>query len=240
MHKRQFTSDAFKHTDYYNFIRHQEIESWKADGRNIILLNKLKNKYPMYDFDKYIEPTRKILQKTLNGIVQMYSDKEGYDFYNFINRNVLILASGRTDTPLYDANIKQFDFVMGDNLLCDSILKCAFSEAKGSLEILFSALEKLDKHDKTSKIIGEYKAKVCRKRLFSEMNSTVVSMAKKSREVPLNVHIFFRSTIGYDTINFKNNELKYNNKITFFSKMIFLPNSILIPPNIAGYITCGI
>lgn len=239
MHRRRFASNAFKFAAYYNMIRDLEIKKWMTDRRNIVMLNKLQDEYPDYDFERYIEPTRNILKATLNGIIQIYSDRDGYEFYNFINEHVLRLASGRTDTPLYDPALRQFDYVMGDNLLCDTMLRSTFSEAKGSLEYLYSMLKKNKQCDNTTRIIAEYKAKVTRSELFNHMDTTVVSMAKKSRDVPLNGHTFFRTSIGYDTIGFNDDALTYNNT-RIYPHLNLVPNSLLIPPEIAGYITNGI
>lgn len=239
MHKRKFQTDgnfSFPLAKIYNFIRDIEIRNWLSDGANLNMLRKFEEEFPDRDFRKYIEPTRKILHSVLNYIVQVHSDRDGYDFYNFINSNVLRLASGYTDSELYDPTMPQFDYTMGDNLLCDTILKIAFSEAKGSLESLYSLVTRLKDCDQTSTINAQYTSHVDRTKLFAEMTNAVVTMAKKSRDVPLNGHTFFRSSIGYDTISFRGNALCYGNHV-ISNSLDFTPNSILMPPLIAASIT---
>lgn len=188
----------------------------------------------------YVEPTRTILKNTLNVITQMYSSREGYDFFNFINESALQLANYRksndtepTNIRLYDPNLP-FEYLMKDDLLCDGILRICFSEARGSVESLISLVEKLAENDGTTKLTTHI-ASLDKGKLFDQLATTNQVMANKSDEVPTNGHDFFLSNIGYDTITFDNGQLCYNGQKIYHS-LDFVHDYLLLPPSVASAI----
>lgn len=195
-----------------------------------------------------MEPTRTILKNTLNVITQLYSSREGYDFFNFINENALKLANyyqkssdataataaaEPTNNPLYDPNLP-FEYIMEDNLLCDGILRICFSEARGSVESLISLAGKLSENDGTTKFTTHI-APLDKAKLFNQLATANQVMANKSDEVPTNGHDFFLSNIGYDTITFDNGQLCYNGEKIYHS-LDFVHDYLLLPPNVANAI----
>lgn len=239
MHTRRFADDAFRFAREYNLIREMEIERWWNDNRNVTMLQQLEANFPEYDFRRYVEPTAVILQSVLNYIVQAHSSRDGYNFYNEINEGVLKLAEGRTDTALYDPMLPQFDYVMGDNLLCDTAIRMTMSGARGTPEILFAYAMRLNGIDNTTKITEYYEPLVDRERICDQMTNDMKVMARKAQDVPNNGHINFQSSIGYDTISFANNKLNYNDRVVC-NTLDFMQNSVLIPPLVAATLTCCI
>lgn len=235
MHQRKFGEDAFKHAKLYKYIRNRETYKWISQQQNIEMVEKLTVRHPSINFYQYIEPTRVILEQTLNAITQMYSSREAYDFYVFINREIIRLANGETDSPLYDPDLPQ-DYYMETNLLCPSIIRICFANAKGSIDNLYSLAEKLMINDNTTMITNNNIAKLDKRNMFKQLADVNQSMANKSREVQVNGHNFFKSNIGYDTISFDRGVLNYNGK-AITDDLSFIHNTLLLPPDIANYIT---
>lgn len=176
----------------------------------------------------------------------MYSSREGYEFFNFINESALQLAnyyrkSNDSDTAtaaepknsLYDPNLP-FEYIMKDDLLCEGILRICFSEARGSIESLILLAEKLTDNDGTTKF-NTHIAPLDKGKLFDQLTTANQVMANKSDEVPTNGHDFFLSNIGYDTISFDDGQLCYNGQKIYHS-LDFIHDYLLLPPNVANAI----
>lgn len=237
MHRRQFKDDAFKHARLYKYIRRRETYRWLAHQPNREMVDKLavRHRLSNIEFYNYVEPTRLILKQTLNAISQMYSSMDAYDTFNFINEQVIRLANGETDSPIYDPSLPT-DYYMETDLMCPSILRVCFSGAKGSLDNLYSLAEKLMVNDNTTLITNNNVAELDKRNMFKQLSDVNQSMANKSREVQVNGHNFFKSNIGYDTISFDQGVLNYNGK-QISKNLSFIHNTLLLPPDIANYIT---
>lgn len=212
MHQRQFDDNAFKFAREYNMIRRHETHKWWTDNCNITVLEDLEKRYPQYRFRDYVEPTKKILETVLAYIVQVHSDMDGYDFYNFINGEILKLAAKRTDTPLYDPKLPQFDYTMGNDLFCETILKTAFSEAKGSIETLREFASRQYSNDNTLRITPDFKPVQNRTDAINKIEEATFSMANKAKEVPKIGHLYFLNNIGSDKLEFARNRPHYGTK----------------------------
>lgn len=192
-----------------------------------------------------MEPTRQILQTTLKVITHMYSSRDGYDFFNFINKTVLHLANNgihrpvsQSPTSLYDAMDDPglpYDYVMENDLLCDAVLRICFSEARGSIETLVTLANTLSTNDGTTAIEGSPVAQLDKPKLFEQLAAVNQSMANKSKEVSVNGHNFFKSNIGYDTITFDGGRLCYNGN-EIFDSLDFIHEYLLMPPDVANAI----
>lgn len=234
MHRRRFSDTAFKHAALYKYIRRRETYRWLSQQQNREMVEKLTARHNI-DFYQYVEPTRQILKIALNSITQMYSSRDAYDFYNFINTEIIRLANGETDSPIYDPALPR-DYYMETDLMCPSIIRVCFSGAKGSLDNLYSLAEKLMVNDNTTLITNTNVAKLDKRNMFRQLMDVNQSMANKSREVQVNGHNFFKSNIGYDTISFDGGVLNYNGK-AISDDLSFIHNTLLLPPDIANYIT---
>lgn len=236
MHQRKINDSAFKHARLYKYIQRRETYRWLSRVQNREMIEKLNSRHPNVEFYKYIEPTKTILRLVLNAITQIYSSRDGYEFYNSINENILRLANGETDSvALYDPNLPS-DYYMQDNLLCPSIIRVCLSGAKGSPESLYALAEKIYVNDKTTSLTTGHIQPLDKKSMFKQLTAVNQSMADKSREVQVNGHNFFKSNIGYDTISFDNGTLCYNGK-RISNNLAILSNILLLPPEIANIIT---
>lgn len=235
MHQRKIKNDAFRHAVLYKYIRRREIYRWLSQQQNREMIDKLSARHSTIEFYRYVEPTRLILRQTLNAITQMYSSRDAYDFYNFINENIIHLANGDKTSSIYDSNLPS-DYYMETDLMCSSIIRVCFSGAKGSLDNLYSLAEKLMVNDNTTSIMSMNIAKLDKQNMFKQLTSVNQSMANKSREVQVNGHNFFKSNIGYDTISFDGGVLNYNGK-EISNNLSFIHHTLLLPPDIANYIT---
>lgn len=235
MHQRKFEDTAFKHAALYKYIRKRETYRWLSKQQNREMVEKLSLRHTGIDFYKYVEPTRLILKQTLNAITQIYSSQDAYDFYNFINENIIRISNGEKTSTIYDPNLPQ-DYYMETDLMCPSIIRVCFSGAKGSLDNLYSLAEKLMVNDNTTLITNTNIAKLDKRNMFKQLTDVNQSMANKSREVQVNGHNFFKSNIGYDTISFDGGVLNYNGQ-AISNNLSFIHSALLLPPDIANYIT---
>lgn len=178
----------------------------------------------------------------------MYSSRDGYDFFNFINQTVLHLANNgihgqASRSPSSPSSIHDsmddpnlpYDYVMENDLLCDAVLRICFSEARGSIDTLVTLANTLWTNDGTTTIAGSPVAPLDKPKLFDQLAAVNQSMANKSKEVSVNGHNFFKSNIGYDTITFDNNRLCYNGK-EIFDSLDFIHEYLLMPPEVANAI----
>lgn len=237
MHQREIDDNCFPYSKFYKFLRTREIRAWLKKEHNRQMLIKMDKQYPEYNLIKYVEPTREILQKMLTYLPLIESSKCAYDFYNFINTNVLRLANGaksKQESPLYDPKLP-CDYYMKDDILCESIIRICMSNAKGCLESLQIFADRLYNIDNTTKLTTKITPN---NKNFTISQSDVMSqtMANKSRQVAINGHNFFKSNISYDTLNFDNNKFK-NNNIILLENINFLNPCLLLPPDICFALT---
>lgn len=233
MHQRKFTNDAFRHAKLYNYIRDVQIYKWLSVPFNQEILKQINDKFPEANIYKYIEPTAVILERVLDIIAQIFGSREAYDFYNFININVIRLANGSTDSPIYDPELP-FDFYMEKKLLCPALVKICTSGAKGSIETLLTLANKLYANDQTTDIIEKITKPIIPK-LFKELANVNQSAAHKSRDIQQLGHEFFKSNIGYDGLTFDQKKLSYNGRV--ITSDLRLPNVLLLNSDIAGAVT---
>lgn len=170
----------------------------------------------------------------LNLIAQIYGSRQAYDFYNYINLNVIHIANGNKDSPIYDPDLP-FDYYMEKELLCPAIVKMSTSGAKGSIESLLSLANKLYSNDETTKIIETIKKPQIPK-LFKDLANVNKSVAYKSRDIRQLGHEFFKSNIGYDGMTFDLKKLCYNGKVIQKSN-VDVHKVLLLNRDAAGAIT---
>lgn len=233
MHQRNICPNEFPHAKLYEYIRYLCTYRWLSVPFNQEILKQINEKYPSANIEYYVEPTAIILETMLDIIAQVYGSKDAYDFYNFINTNVIKVANKRKDTPLYDPTLP-FDYYMENNLLCPALVKICLSGAKGSIETLLTLADKLYENDHTIEIV-QHINKASVPKLFKELASVNQSAAHKSRDIQQLGHEFFKSNIGYDGLTFDRKKLSYNGRV--ITSDLKLPNVLLLNPDIASAIT---
>lgn len=234
MHQRNISDDSFPYARIYNFIKTRETRNWLLNEHNRQLLAKTHKIYPQYNIPKYVEPTRHILNMMLLFLPLIYSSRSAMDFYTFINKNVLELANGKKDSPLYDPNLPADYFMKGD-IMCESIIRICLSNAKGSLESLFIFAQRVSEIDGSTELTLNV-APINIDNLITQSDAIAQVFANKSRQVTINGHNFFKHNIGYDTINFDKNKFHINNLI-MSEDLNFLHPCLLIPPMVAFMLT---
>ncbi len=228
MHKRNLPK-GYKFTNLYNNVREYCIEKWKNDKLNQDSLAKLKELVPNYDFEQFIEPTREILEMTLSYIVEGYSSREAYNFYNYLNKNIVELANGGIN-ELYDPNLPA-EMFMETSLLCKPLLKSVFSGAVSSIEAYLQMLKNLKDIDGTF-TITKNNSPIDIKKWIGDSTTIGQSMAKSTKQVQINGHKFFKNNISYDSISFDQNGI-YSNGIKICEK-IKIPRAMLFSQNYIG------
>lgn len=233
MHQRNIAN--IPHKNIYNIIKHRETYKWLSGAQNSQYLKVFDKTYPSANIYKYVEPTRAILQNTLNAIGAIYSSIDAYNFYNFITKNVLMMANHQP-SPLDDPTLPS-DYLMGGDILCEPLIRVCMSEAKGTIESLGMLADRIHRNDNTTKLT-DYVAPIDYKKLFSQIGGVGQTMANKSKEVSVNGHNFFKSNIGYETIAFDQQRLYYNG-ILIFDNLNFA-DIYCISPEVAFIITMGL
>lgn len=228
MHQRPMPS-SYKYSALYDFIRLHETHVWKTNIINIETMTRLEKMYPHVDFARFIEPTKVILENTISTIAQCNGSKEAYDFFNFINTKTLELANGMRN-ELYAPHLPS-EYLMGDDLLCESIIRTCMSGAKGSINTIITLTSTLNENDGTTKITNNI-APLKRDGLFEKLDSTSATMALSSKRVQTNGHAFFKSNISYDLISFDGGKLCYQG-IPICNHLDFLVPRLLINPLIS-------
>lgn len=235
MHQRPLPPD-YIHTKLYDFVRENLTIEWKNNVANKITLKKLESIYPHVDFERFIEPTNSILETTLSIITQRHGSKAGYDFYNYININVLALANG--EPTEFSCNHLPGQYVLGDNILCESILRACMSGAKGSINTIDTLAKQFTKNDNTTDITPKA-APLIRKGLFQAVDGTSKNMSHSSKSVQQHGFAFFKSNMSYSFFSFDNNKLNYRGKV-IHDNLDFLSPEALINPMIAYSIFAGV
>lgn len=233
MHQRKIDENKFKYANLYCSLRNRFSYKWLCQSHNRELIEKIDLKYGKKLYP-YVENTREILSKCLDYIIQIDSSKAGFEFYNFINTNILKLANNDSTSDLYDENLPM-QYWMKNDILCDEIIRVCMSEARGHLEALYGLTERLFNNDKTTTINEHVNGDLNIHSSFSKFQIVNQEMANKSREVQLNGHNFFKSNIGYDTITLDNENIGYNG--VTINHPIELDYNILLPPDLAHLIT---
>lgn len=231
MHQRNV--DRMRFADIYKSIREIETRLWKRNKSNIEILDRL-NEHADYDLKTLIEPTKTILERTISVLNMKYGSSVAYDFFEYINQNVIQLAANNAkslESDLYDPNL-ELVYVPQANILCRNLVKCCLSGAAGSIDILNEMVKMFIETDGSTEITLNVKPSDPIK-LFRAFESASVEMAKKSCEVPMNGSKFNQLNILWDMIEFRNGDLYYKNERIFEdinqifdSKLFFNPSDL--------------
>lgn len=235
MHQRR--PKQMKHYDLYNAIREYEIYRWKSDRHNMDIIKNI-NKYSSVDIEKYVEPTKTILNKMIKHICFRYGSSEAYKFFNYINENVLILSNNDAKSlknDLYDENLPLVYLAQAD-ILSENIVRCCLSGAAGSITVLNDMVTTFISTDNTTEITDNV-AKGDMNEIFDKFYTASKNMAVKSREVPKNGSKFNQLNIAWDLIEFKHGDLYFSHKLVYKDINSVFDSKLFLSPDDLFYLT---